>query len=394
MLSLRRNRGRTLEPSAGEGAFLSRLGSTAVGIELDKSLGTACRDGGAGAAKSTTKTKIDSRLIHTDFFAYPTTEQFDTVIGNPPYVRYRDIRQSTKRLLPDGFDKRSNLYLFFIAKCMWHLRKGGELIFITPRDFIKATSARGLNAALYELGTITHYFEMGDAAIFKNASPNCAIWRWEKGRMDRRMATGGRFNYRDGQLWFGHGTDNDADRAQLSDFMDIKVGAVSGADDVFEIRRQYNANGSSKGSSQRRGKQSRKRDGKEMVCSRTAATGETRRMIYNEYRKSLEPHKPRLLRRRIRKFDESNWWEWGRAYCERPGRRIYVNSKTRNPKPFFASDVEAYDGSVIALFPKKGIDPDRAVARLNKIDWQHLGFVCDGRLLFTQRSLATAPVEL
>ena len=364
MLSLRRNRGRTLEPSAGGGAFLSRLDSKAVGIELDKSL---CSGGAAKSAASGKSGKGDRRLIHADFFAYPLSEQFDTIIGNPPYVRYRDIMPSTKRLLSAGFDKRSNLYLFFIAKCMQHLGKGGELIFITPRDFIKATSARGLNAALYEFGAITHYFEMGDAAIFKNASPNCAIWRWEKGRKDRRMATGGQFNYRDGQIWFGRG----AGRAQLSDFMEIKVGAVSGADDVFEVRR--------------------KRGGKEMVCSRTAATGETRRMIYNEYRKSLEPHKPRLLRRRIRKFDESNWWEWGRGYCERPGRRIYVNSKTRNPKPFFASDVEAYDGSVIALFPKKGIDPDRAVARLNKVDWNRLGFVCDGRLLFTQRSLATAP---
>jgi tRNA1(Val) A37 N6-methylase TrmN6 len=65
------------------------------------------------------------------------------VIGNPPYVRYRDIGAATRKLLrQDGFDERSNLYLFFIEKCVRHLAPGGELIFITPRDFLKATSAR------------------------------------------------------------------------------------------------------------------------------------------------------------------------------------------------------------------------------------------------------------
>ena len=360
MLSLRRNSGRVLEPSAGDGAFLRQLNNEhdAVGIEVDHSLQREQQGHG------------DSRLIHGDFFAYPLSEQFDTVIGNPPYVRFQDIKPSTRRLLPSGmFDRRSNLYLFFIAKCMQHLREGGELIFITPRDFIKATGAQRLNAALYEQGSITHYFELGDAAIFAGAAPNCAVWRWEKGRADRRMETGGFFNHRDGQLWFGE----HSSAARLGDFMDIKVGAVSGADDVFATRSKH---------------------GTEMVCSRTAASGETRRMIYNEYHQCLDPHKPRLLRRRIRKFSEHNWWEWGRAYCKRPGRRVYVNGKTRNPKPFFVSDVEAYDGSVIALFPKPGIDPDQAAAKLNQVDWQRLGFVCDGRLLFTQRSLATAPVEL
>ena len=117
-------------------------------------------------------------------------------------------------------------------------------------------------------------------------------------------------------------------------------------------------------------------------------------MIYNQYRQSLDRHKPRLLHRKIRKFDETNWWQWGRGYCARPGRRVYVNCKTRNPKPFFASDIAAYDGSVLALFPKADVDPDHAAARLNAVDWARLGFVCDGRLLFTQRSLATAPVVL
>lgn len=353
MLALRRNNGRALEPASGGGMFLSMLEDDAVGVEIDRGL-----------------TK-DGRVIFGDFFDYPDSNKFDTIIGNPPYVRYQDIGNATKKHLEMGlFDKRSNLYLFFIAKCVEHLHDGGELIFITPRDFIKATSARRLNELLYRRGAMTHYFELGDKAIFNGATPNCAIWRWQKGRRSRHMKTGGTFNYADGQIWFGRESPS---ARRLGAHFEIKVGAVSGADDVF-INDKRGCTG--------------------MVCSTTAKDGKTRKVIYNRKDKSLQKHKKQLLDRRIRKFDESNWWEWGRKYCARDGERIYVNAKTRNPRPFFVSDAPAYDGSVLALFPKVAMDVRRVAEKLNDLDWEELGFVCGGRFLFAQKSLESAVANL
>ncbi len=73
MLALRRNSGRVLEPSCGDGAFLRHLPG-AVGLELDAD---HCPPG----------------ALTLDFFAYPEREQFDTIIGNPPYVRFRTSRR-------------------------------------------------------------------------------------------------------------------------------------------------------------------------------------------------------------------------------------------------------------------------------------------------------------
>lgn len=348
MMGLRRNHGRVLEPSCGDGAFMSKLGKEDVGIEIDSSL-----------------LQNDKRIIHSDFFNYPISEKFNTIISNPPYVRFQDILPSTKKLLQKGFDKRSNLYLFFIDKCINHLNDFGELIFITPRSFLKATSAKNLNQRLYEEGSITHFYDLGDATIFKGASPNCAIWRWEKGRKSRETETGGDFCFSDGQLWFGA-----IGNMRLGNLFEVKVGAVSGADDIF-----INENGNV-----------------DMVCSTTLKDGKTRRVIYNQKDESLLKHKKRLMNRKVRKFDETNWWMWGRGYCERKGMRIYVNSKTRISKPFYASNVVAYDGSVLALFPKKEMDIQKAVEKLNNADWAKLGFVCDGRYMFTQRSLGNVSV--
>lgn len=344
MLTLRKNTGRTLEPSAGDGAFVKHI-PNCVAIEIDSSVAP------------------EGALIK-DFFAYPISEKFECVIGNPPYVRYRDIQSSTKKLL-DGtlFDRRTNLYLYFIEKSIKHLKKGGELIFIVPRDFIKLTSARKLNAWLYSQGTITDFIETGDARIFGSYVPNCAILRFEKGRTDRTMSDGRIFKESHGQLLFLKGNYT----VPLSDLFDVKVGAVSGADEVF-----VHPEGET-----------------EFVCSTTIDTRKTRRAYFDVRNTYLEQFKERLLARRLRKFDESNWWLWGRKHHVSNAPRIYVNVMTRRVKPFFTHKCNNYDGSILALFPRDPtMDLKKAVRLLNTVvDWKDLGFICDGRFIFHQRSL-------
>jgi adenine-specific DNA-methyltransferase len=175
-----------------------------------------------------------------------------------------------------------------------------------------------------------------------------------------------------GQLMFTRGIYS----LPLASVFAVKVGAVSGADDVFINEEFANT---------------------EFVCSKTAQTGATRRMIYLDREGPLpylEPFKERLLARRVARFDESNWWKWGRRHYQSTAPRVYVNGRTRNPAPFFLHPCNDYDGAVLALFPHrpglKAAELKRLVAMLNDVDWNELGFVCDGRFLFSQRSLEQA----
>jgi len=353
MLDLCRNRGRMLEPSAGDGAFFTRLQARqndCVGIEIDR------RVAPPGARVQ-------------DFFDYPLSEQFDSIVGNPPYVRLQDVPAETrKKLASTLFDGRSNLFLFFIEKCIRHLKPGGELVFIVPREFIKLTAARKLNAWLFEQGSITHFYETGDVRVFGEHTPNCAIFRFEKGCFERKMADGRSFTEVDGQLMFLR----DDHSVRFADVFAVKVGAVSGADLIYT-----HAKGNM-----------------EFVYSKTADTGDTRRMLYGIKHPHLDKHKSELLARRVKPFDESNWWQWGRAFPISEAPRIYVNGRTRRPEPFFLHDCNSFDGSILALFPRNPRiarrDLIECTMMLNKeVDWQQLGFVCDGRFLFTQRSLQT-----
>jgi adenine-specific DNA-methyltransferase len=353
MLALSRNTGRVLDPACGDGAFSARLPGC-IAVEIDPA---HCP---AGA-------------LNIDFFAYPEGEKFATVIGNPPYVKARDILPRTALHLGSSLlDGHANLYLHFIEKCVRHLAPGGELILITPRDFLKATGSGRLNTWLYDQGTITDFEDLGDAKIFAGAAPNCAIWRFEKGNASRRLHDGRRMALSGGQLMFTHGIYS----LPLASVFAVKVGAVSGADDIFSNEEHANA---------------------DFVCSKTAQTGATRRMIYLDREGPLpwlEQFKERLLARRVARFDENNWWKWGRRHHVSDAPRIYVNNKTRNQRPFFLHPCRNYDGSVMALFPHraklKASDLQRLTDMLNDVDWHELGFVCDGRFLFSQRSLEQA----
>ncbi|MCY4418348.1 MAG: class I SAM-dependent methyltransferase [Cytophagales bacterium] len=338
MVSLIQNQGDILEPSAGDGAFLRELPLNRVkAIEINPMLCTQLKT-----------TYPSAHIMESDFFDFTTSRRYDTIIGNPPYVRHQDILSTTKEHLNSKlFDRRSNLYLFFIERCIRLLREGGELIFITPRDILHLTSARKLRRFMHTIGTITYWQDLGDDKVFLNATPNCAVWRFEKGGSSGVLSL-------------------DPSGTCLGDYFDIKVGAVSGDDAIFTQEKYANA---------------------EFVCSRTRKEGYLRPMIYNVAHESLLPHKKRLLSRRIKRFDEQNWWSWGRACPLRKGKRIYVNTKTRHPAPFFVSDVPHFDGSVLALFPKKNMNLDQAAERLNSIDWKAKRFMCNNRYLFSQHSL-------
>ena len=245
------------------------------------------------------------------------------------------------------------------------------MIFITPRDFLKSTGSARLNTWLFEQGTITDIEELGDARIFADVVPNCVIWRFEKGNLAHRTGDGRRMTLCGGQLLFARGIYS----IPLATVFAVRVGAVSGADEIFANNELGNA---------------------DFVCSKTAANGELRRMIFDQPLPYLEQHKERLLARRVAKFDENNWWRWGRRHHVSDAPRIYVNHKTRNPKPFFLNACNNYDGAVLALFPHCGaLDTAQMqvlTTLLNDVDWAELGFVCDGRYMFTQRSLEQSPL--
>lgn len=208
MISLIENNGSILEPSCGNGAFLHKLPKHAIGIEIDSNF-------------------TGENILNIDFFDYNPVEKFDTIIGNPPYVKYQEICPETLHKLPNILDKRSNLYLFFMWKSIDLLKDNGELIFIVPRDFLKTTSARPLNIRFIQEGCFTYFHEFGDEKIFADASPNVCIFRWVKNLQANNAISVYENN---GYLQFKMIQEN---TIPLSELFDIKTGGVTGCNEIY-----------------------------------------------------------------------------------------------------------------------------------------------------------------
>lgn len=346
MISLIQNQGTILEPSCGDGAFLSKL-KGAIGIEIDKDV-------------------APKNAIIMDFFDY--NGKFDTIIGNPPYVRYKDICESTKKKLSNKFDKRTNLYIFFIDKCIDNLNNNGELIFIVPRDFIKTTGAIPLNNRLYYEGGFTYWQEYGDEKVFSDACPNIVIFRWVKNGNHQID-----ININNGFLSFEKTKVKNL--VYIKDIFDVCVGGASGANKIF-IQEDGNI---------------------DLVVSTTKKTGETKKAHYvSQPTDYLMKYKSELMSRKIKNFTENNWWEWGRKIRHIDKEKVYVNNKTRDMAPFFTNDSGWFDGSIIALIPKENCNYTikELIFLLNQNNWEEQGFKVGGRLVFGQKTLMNAYITI
>ena len=170
------------------------------------------------------------------------------------------------------------------------------------------------------------------------------------------------FNCINGQLIFS----KKEYAVKFSDIFFVKVGGVSGLDSIF----------------------SHQKGNMNFVCSTTHKNKKTKKMFYNTKNQYLREHKEKLLSRKIKSFNEDNWWCWGRDFYNSNEKRIYVNCKTRSSDPFFTHRCKNYDGSVLAIFPKnQKLSIQKLCKMLNEVDWNDLGFMCGNRYIFSQRSL-------
>ena len=210
--------------------------------------------------------------------------------------------------------------------------------------------------------------ETGDKAIFEGASPNCVIFRYEKGNMSHMTDDGREMTFHNGQIIFNECRSG----LTLGDIADIKVGGVSGMDSIFRNEEYGN---------------------EDFVCSSTVSTGKTVRMIHNIINEYILENKDALINRKIKKFTEKNWWKWGREFPVNDRPRIYVNCKTRVANPFFIHACNNFDGSVLAIFPKnEKTDLSEFKDSLNSVDWESIGFKCGTRFIFSQRTLENVPL--
>ena len=232
---------RWLEPCVGKGAFLKAL--TEQRVEAERIVGLdLCH-----AAEPTDVHAVVRRGIEFLQWSALTSERFDRVIANPPYIALSklpsEIRSAALGICdPDGtpIAGSGNCWYAFLCASLGLLTEGGSLAFVLPAAFDYADYARSLRESLPTLfGRVevhrsrTPVFEgveEGSIVLLAHGfrKPNQAVSRQEYDTLDelvrglgRPMPSGGRAHETSDVTTNGKGI-------RLGDVMTIGLGAVTG----------------------------------------------------------------------------------------------------------------------------------------------------------------------
>ena len=165
-----------LEPSCGEGVFIKLLQEKGyknlLGFEIDASL----------------EFVTDAEIRHKSFISEKFTEKYDLIIGNPPYIRWKNLVQELKseldsnELWQEYFNSLCDYLYIFILKSVELLNAGGELIFITPEYWINTKHAQILREYLVKNGYFTDIIHFSETPIFNNVASSIVIFRFVKSK--------------------------------------------------------------------------------------------------------------------------------------------------------------------------------------------------------------------
>lgn len=103
---------------------------------------------------------------------------FDLIVGNPPYVRARNIDQTSKSLLSNWNVTKSgnpDLYIPFFEIGLTQLNSSGILGYITVNSFFKSVNARQLRKYLQEVEYDLSIIDFGHEKLFGSKSAYTCI---------------------------------------------------------------------------------------------------------------------------------------------------------------------------------------------------------------------------
>jgi adenine-specific DNA-methyltransferase len=294
-------------------------------------------------------------------------KQYKTIVGNPPFVR----------------TQQGNLYIDFTRKCYELLESDGELIFIVPSDFFKLTCSSKLLNTMLQNGTFTHIYHPHNEKLFKNASIDVIVFRYCKSNLLEKEVL-----YNEKKLYIINSNgcvtfDNHANSSTIvfRNYFDIYVGLVSGKESIYKnkLGNMKILNGE--------GIENPYIYIEEFPCANEQI---------NSY---LLSHKNSLIQRKIRKFNDNNWFEWGAPRNISTMKKnlgkdcIYLYGLTRKTKVAFRGKVTYFGGGLLMLLPKEKIDLDSIVSYINSDSFKQ-NFMFSGRFKIGHRQISNSYIDL
>ena len=227
-------------------------------------------------------------------------------------------------------------------------------------------------------GTFTHIYHPHNEKLFENANIDIIIFRYNKNNsIDKKVLYNNKLHNiinSNGLITFSN--KENTNNIMFKDYFDIYVGLVNGKEEVYKNSELGNIkvlNGENK-------------IDKYIYIEKYPCDDEK----INKY---LLDNKKKLLERKIKKFNENNWFEWGAprnitTINKNMGKDcIYIYNLTRKKNFSFIGNVEYFGGSLIMLLPKKECNLNNIITYLNSDIFKE-NFIFSGRFKIGHRQIS------
>lgn len=154
------------------------LENNVIGYELDSELYEKCLSRIDDIANQYGLKNVKWQLYNEDFLRAKIKDKFHFIIGNPPYINYRDIDKENRNYLKNTFNACSagkfDYCYAFIEKTMQCLEIKGKMVHLVPNNIFKNVFAEELRKML--LRDIVLIRDYSDINIFNGILTSSCIF--------------------------------------------------------------------------------------------------------------------------------------------------------------------------------------------------------------------------
>lgn len=152
-----------------------------IGIEIDSEILAQCRLNLDKVACEFGLKNVAWNLQNGDFLELWQNykEQFDLIIGNPPYIRVHNLNENARKFTRGGM---ADLFLIFFELGFECLKNGGELVFITPSSWLSSKAGLNLRQKIKEQKYLTQIIDFAHEKIFEKITTYSLISCFVKGK--------------------------------------------------------------------------------------------------------------------------------------------------------------------------------------------------------------------
>lgn len=112
----------------------------------------------------------EMNLICCDSLKYNWNQKFDAVVGNPPYVKFQDMDESTREFLLSKFRTTQfgtyNLYFAFFELGLQVLKDSGVLGYITPNNYFTSLAGECLRSFFQSEQCVHQIVDFNSTKVF------------------------------------------------------------------------------------------------------------------------------------------------------------------------------------------------------------------------------------